>query len=117
MSFLFTKILTVVAHTLNVHVAFCTLSRKVIAERTQIPGPDAGRPFAWNDMDMLETGNYRQAAHANGKTGNMTSVEYRTEVSMWAILASPLTLGRCWDQLSQSRVSLVWSGIVGRIPI
>lgn len=41
-------------------------------------------------MDMLESGNYRQAAHANGRTGNMTATEYQTEFSMWAILASPL---------------------------
>merc|ERR1712232_1264625 len=41
-------------------------------------------------MDMLETGNYKQAAHANGKEGKMTATEYKTEFSMWAILASPL---------------------------
>ena len=72
------------------HVPLWQDTKKVIAQRSQIPAAYAGRPFAWNDMDMLETGNYRQAAHANGKTGNMTSVEYRTEVSMWAILASPM---------------------------
>jgi hypothetical protein len=26
-------------------------------------------------MDMLETGNYAQAAHANGKEGTMTALE------------------------------------------
>ncbi|CAE7450971.1 agaA [Symbiodinium pilosum] len=74
------------------HVPLWQDTKKVIAERSQIPEADAGRPYAWNDMDMLETGNYRQAAHANGKTGNMTKEEYRTEVSMWAILASPLII-------------------------
>merc|ERR1711976_609438 len=44
------------------------------------------------DMDMLETGNYKQAAHANGKEGDMTATEYKTEFSMWAILASPLVV-------------------------
>merc|ERR1712151_747270 len=44
------------------------------------------------DMDMLETGNYKQAAHANGRVGTMTRTEAITEFSMWAILASPLTV-------------------------
>ena len=52
----------------------------------------SGRPYGWNDMDMLETGNYKQAAHANGKQSNMTSLEYKTEFSMWAIAASPLVV-------------------------
>lgn len=43
-------------------------------------------------MDMLETGNYAQAAHANGKQGTMSAAEYKTEFSMWAILASPLVV-------------------------
>jgi hypothetical protein len=43
-------------------------------------------------MDMLETGNYGQAAHANGKEGTMTATEYKTEFSMWAIAASPLVV-------------------------
>jgi len=43
-------------------------------------------------MDMLETGNYKQAAHANHKEGNMTAAEYKTEFSMWAIFASPLVV-------------------------
>ncbi|EDQ85648.1 uncharacterized protein MONBRDRAFT_29066 [Monosiga brevicollis MX1] len=51
-----------------------------------------GGPYAWNDMDMLETGNYNQSAHANHKEGNMTAIEYKTEFSMWAISASPLVV-------------------------
>ena len=65
-------------------------TKNIIAERTKIPLRESGAPYAWNDMDMLETGNYRQAAHANGRTGNMTAAEYQTEFSMWAILASPM---------------------------
>lgn len=64
--------------------------KKIIAERSKIPTDEAGGPYAWNDMDMLETGNYKQAAHANGRTGNMTETEYQTAFSMWAILASPM---------------------------
>jgi alpha-galactosidase len=43
-------------------------------------------PFAstghWNDPDMLEVGN-----------GGMTDTEYKTHVSLWAILAAPLLAG------------------------
>jgi len=63
--------------------------RDIIGQRTTlVPAEFGGAPFAWNDMDMLQAGNYKQAAHANGREGNMTAVEYSTEVSMWAIFAS-----------------------------
>jgi len=39
-------------------------------------------PGHWNDPDMLEVGN-----------GGMTTTEYRSHFSMWAILASPLMAG------------------------
>ncbi len=51
-------------------------------------GFDQGRlaPFAapghWNDPDMLEVGN-----------GGMTPTEYRTHMSLWAMLAAPLLAG------------------------
>jgi len=47
---------------------------------------DALSPFAgpghWNDPDMLELGN-----------GHMTAAEYRTHMSLWAMLAAPLIAG------------------------
>jgi alpha-galactosidase len=36
-------------------------------------------PGAWNDPDMLQVGN-----------GGMTDLEYRTQFSMWAVMAAPL---------------------------
>jgi alpha-galactosidase len=39
-------------------------------------------PGHWNDPDMLEIGN-----------GGMTDAEYRTHMSLWALLASPLLAG------------------------
>jgi len=39
-------------------------------------------PSHWNDPDMLEIGN-----------GGMTDVEYRSQFSMWAIMAAPLIAG------------------------
>ena len=67
-------------------------TKDIIRQSAAIPAEFTGRPYAWNDMDMLETGNYEQAAHANGKESNMTSTEYKTEFSMWAISASPLVV-------------------------
>ena len=43
--------------------------------------PHAG-PGHWNDPDMLEVGN-----------GGMTDEEYRTHMSLWAMLAAPLMAG------------------------
>jgi alpha-galactosidase len=43
--------------------------------------PYAG-PGHWNDPDMLEIGN-----------GGMTDTEYRTHMSLWALLAAPLLAG------------------------
>ena len=43
--------------------------------------PFAG-PGHWNDPDMLEVGN-----------GSMTTTEYRTHFSLWAIMAAPLIAG------------------------
>jgi len=74
------------------HTPVWASTKKIIEQRTAIPPAEGGGTYAWNDMDMLETGNYKQAAHANGKEGNMTAVEYKTEFSMWAILASPLVV-------------------------
>jgi alpha-galactosidase len=39
-------------------------------------------PGHWNDPDMLEVGN-----------GGMTPTEYRTHLSLWAIMAAPLLIG------------------------
>jgi len=74
------------------HIGTWDSAKTIIHQRTQIPEHEGGAVFAWNDMDMLETGNYKQAAHANGKVGTMTATEYKTEFSMWAILASPLVV-------------------------
>jgi len=40
------------------------------------------RPGHWNDPDMLEIGN-----------GGMTETEYKTHLSLWAMLAAPLLAG------------------------
>ncbi|NUS10821.1 MAG: alpha-galactosidase [Streptomyces sp.] len=54
--------------------------RSIIAANAKLY-PYAG-PGRWNDPDMLEIGN-----------GGMTATEYRTHMSMWAMMAAPLVIG------------------------
>ena len=74
------------------HTGTWASTKSIVGQISKIPAQYTGRPYGWNDMDMLETGNYAQAAHANGREGNMTATEYKTEFSMWAISASPLVV-------------------------
>jgi alpha-galactosidase len=48
-------------------------------------------PGAWNDPDMLEIGN-----------GGCTTEEYRTQMSMWSIMAAPLIAGNDIRTMSQT---------------
>jgi alpha-galactosidase len=57
--------------------------------------PFAG-PGHWNDPDMLEVGN-----------GHMSLDEYRTHMSLWAILAAPLLAGNDLSQMSAETKSLL----------
>lgn len=74
------------------HTGIWSSTKNQIRQTMKIPAEYTGKAWGWNDMDMLQTGNYEQAAHANGKQSNMTATEYMTEFSMWAIAASPLTV-------------------------
>ena len=85
------------------HTGVWSSTKAQIASTAAIPPSGSGRPFGWNDMDMLETGNYDQAAHANNRESNMTAEEYMTEFSMWAIAASPLTVTTPIMNCSQGR--------------
>ncbi len=53
-------------------------------------------PGHWNDPDMLEVGN-----------GHMTPEEYRTHMSLWAILAAPLLAGNDLSQMTDSTESIL----------
>jgi len=57
--------------------------------------PHAG-PGHWNDPDMLEIGN-----------GGMTNTEYRTHMSLWAILAAPLLAGNDVRNMSPETVAIL----------
>ena len=54
------------------------------------------RPGHWNDPDMLEIGN-----------GGMTADEYRTHMSLWAMLAAPLLAGNDLRSMSDETKSIL----------
>jgi len=54
------------------------------------------RPGAWNDPDMLEVGN-----------GGMKPDEYRTHMSLWAILAAPLLAGNDLSTMTPETVAIL----------
>jgi len=53
-------------------------------------------PGHWNDPDMLEVGN-----------GKMTTDEYRTHMSLWVILASPLLAGNDLSKMTDTDKSIL----------
>ncbi len=54
------------------------------------------RPGAWNDPDMLEVGN-----------GGMNPDEYRTHMSLWALLAAPLLAGNDLTSMSPETLAML----------
>jgi alpha-galactosidase len=57
----------------------------------QAPAAAYAGPGHWNDPDMLEIGN-----------GGMTAEEYRTQMSLWALVAAPLLAGNDLQRMSQT---------------
>jgi alpha-galactosidase len=53
-------------------------------------------PGHWNDPDMLEIGN-----------GGMTADEYRTHMSLWALLAAPLLAGNDLSKMPPETLSIL----------
>ncbi|HZY63068.1 MAG TPA: glycoside hydrolase family 27 protein [Edaphobacter sp.] len=53
-------------------------------------------PGHWNDPDMLEVGN-----------GGMTAEEYRTHMSLWAILAAPLLAGNDLTTMTPETIAIL----------
>jgi alpha-galactosidase len=54
------------------------------------------KPGNWNDPDMLEVGN-----------GGMSAVEYRTHMSLWAMLAAPLLAGNDLTRMSPETLAIL----------
>mmetsp|Transcript_18185 Transcript_18185/g.42525 ORF Transcript_18185/g.42525 Transcript_18185/m.42525 type:complete len:473 (+) Transcript_18185:167-1585(+) len=65
-------------------------TKDIVAARTRLPEAMGGSAYAWNDLDLLQTGNYGQAGRPDHVAASMTETEYKSEFSMWAILGSPL---------------------------
>jgi alpha-galactosidase len=59
------------------------------------------QPGHWNDPDMLEVGN-----------GGMTGDEYRTHMSLWALLRAPLIAGNDLRQMSDETKSILMNADV-----
>ena len=55
-----------------------------------------GGPGHWNDPDMLEVGN-----------GHMTAAEYRTHISLWAMMAAPLIAGHDVSSSSPETIAIL----------
>ncbi len=58
--------------------------------------PNYSGPNGWNDPDMLEVGN-----------GGMSYEEYKTHMSLWAILSAPLILGNDLRSMSEETLSIL----------
>jgi alpha-galactosidase len=54
------------------------------------------KPGHWNDPDMLEVGN-----------GGMTNDEYRTHMTLWALLAAPLLAGNDLAHMSKETLEIL----------
>jgi alpha-galactosidase len=54
------------------------------------------KPGHWNDPDMLEVGN-----------GGMSADQYRTQMSLWAILAAPLLAGNDLSKMDETTKSIL----------
>jgi len=54
------------------------------------------KPGNWNDPDMLEVGN-----------GGMNPLEYRTHMSLWAILAAPLLAGNDLTKMTPETLAIL----------
>jgi len=62
----------------------------------QVPTAPYAGPGRWNDPDMLEIGN-----------GHMTDEEYRTHMSLWALVASPLLAGNDVRSMSDATKAIL----------
>jgi alpha-galactosidase len=63
---------------------------------SQLPIAAYNHPGHWNDPDMLEVGN-----------GGMTTDEYRTHMSLWALLSAPLIAGNDLRVMSDDTKSIL----------
>jgi alpha-galactosidase len=54
------------------------------------------QPGGWNDMDMLEVGN-----------GGMDDDEYLSQMSLWAMMKSPLIMGNNLNAISAASLSIL----------
>lgn len=74
-----------------------------ILDATAIHAARAG-PGAWNDPDMLVVGLH---GHGNTYGRGMTTEEYRSHFSLWAILSAPLLMGHDLTNMNSTTLGIL----------
>jgi len=69
---------------------------RIVETRILFSLHDQSGPGAWNDPDMLEVGN-----------GGMTTAEYKSQFSLWAIFAAPLIAGNDLGNMSIDTLNIL----------
>ena len=64
------------------------------------------RPNHWPDPDMLVVGMYGHGVVSFGKSG-CTTAEYRTQFSLWSIMAAPLIMGADIRQIPEEGLEIL----------
>lgn len=80
----------------DIHDSWDSL-RSIITQN--LPLAEYAGPGHWNDPDMLEIGN-----------GGMSDTEYRTHMSMWAMMAAPLIIGTDLRTISEQDLTILSNG-------
>jgi alpha-galactosidase len=70
---------------------------------------DLQEPGRWNDPDMLVTGLYGKSSAARDITDGRgcTDVEYRSQVSLWALMSAPLFISTDVRQINQTTLEIL----------
>jgi len=77
-------------------------------DRQQPKFTEFQRPGAWNDPDMLLTGIYGRGASANDLNAKgCTDTEYRTQMSLWALLSAPLFISADVRNISPAALEIL----------
>ena len=83
-----------VAHSWRIsgdHSASWASTKRAISKVVTLPHEYGGKPWGWNDLDMLQTGNGAQSGYdPRFEPPHMSLAESISEFSMWAIAASPM---------------------------
>ena len=77
----------------DIRDAYDSMMSNAVAEKNEASAAGAGH---WNDPDMLEVGN-----------GRMTFDEYKSQMSLWSLLAAPMLAGNDLSKMSRETLQLL----------